>query len=552
MHSVDFRPVMNTLFALGLALNVVDLSAEKSSPEGEGWVRGNHEGRKHPVSPHPSLIMPDCPVRHLAGGFVPEGEGVHVLKSAALGLALLCTALLSACAVGPDYKTPVTDAGQTFVNANNPEFSAQGVDVAWWKLFEDKDLTELVDRTVQYNRDLQAARANLREARALYLETGLNLAPAVTSHANYTEQKRSAGALNNRNFAPRELKLYNTGFDAFWEIDFFGRVRRNVEASSDEVDAEEASLRDLGVSLIAEVARNYFELRGLQNQLATAKKNVKNQAQTLEITRVRLEGGRGTELDTSRATAQLDSTLSTIPPLEKAIQQAMHRLSVLTGQLPGALTEKLSQPAPLPKIPKTIHIGQPAELLRRRPDIRIAERSLAAATARIGVATADLFPRVTFVGTISLEASTLSGIGAASSDTYSAGPRISWAALDLGRVYARIKAADARAEASLAQYEQTVLSALEETENALVNYNRERSRRELLASAAKASERAHELAHLRFAEGVSDFLTVLDVELRLLQDQDRLAQSETATATALAALYKALGGGWESNIDLNN
>lgn len=475
---------------------------------------------------------------------------LHFRNILGCGRVFFCAAALTACAVGPDYKAPAMDAGQAFANANNPEFSVQAVDVAWWKLFEDKDLTELVDQTVQHNPNLEAARANLREARALYMEAGLNLAPIVSSHANYTDQKRSAAALNNRAFAPRELKLYNIGFDAFWEVDFFGRVRRNVEASSDEVDAQEASLRDLGVSLIAEVARNYFELRGLQNQLATAKKNAMNQTQTLEITLVRLENGRGTELDTSRATAQLDSTLAIIPPLENAIQQAMHRLSVLTGQLPGALTEKLSQPAPLPKILKTINIGRPAELLRRRPDIRIAERTLAAATARIGVATADLFPRVTFVGTIALEASTLSGIGAASSDTYSAGPRISWAALDLGRVYARIKAADARAEANLAQYEQTVLSALEETENALVNYNRERNRRDLLALAAKASEKAHKLAHLRFAEGVSDFLTVLDVELRLLQDQDRLAQSETATATALAALYKALGGGWESNTEL--
>jgi multidrug efflux system outer membrane protein len=473
------------------------------------------------------------------------------MKIMQLSSALLCVTLLSACAVGPDYKAPATDAGPAFANAAHPEFSAKGVEVAWWKLFDDKDLNELVDQTVQHNRDLQTARANLREARALYLESGLNLAPIVTSHANYTDQKRSAAALSNRAFAPRDLKLYNIGFDAFWEVDFFGRVRRDVEASSDEVDAQEASLRDLGVSLIAEVARNYFELRGLQNQLATAKKNANNQAQTLEITRVRLEGGRGTEFDTSRAAAQLNSTLATIPPLENSIQQAIHRLSVLTGQFPGALTKKLSPPAPLPKLPKTIHIGQPAELLRRRPDIRIAERTLAAATARIGVATADLFPRVTFVGTIALEASTLSGIGAASSDTYSAGPRISWAFLDLGRVYARIKAADASAEASLAQYEQTVLSALEETENALVNYNQERKRRELLTSAAQASVRAHELAHLRFEEGVSDFLSVLDAELRMLQDQDSLAQSETATATALAALYKALGGGWEANIDLS-
>jgi outer membrane protein, multidrug efflux system len=473
------------------------------------------------------------------------------MTSRILGLSFLCAAAMSGCAVGPDYQTPATDTGQAFANAGNPEFSEQSVEVAWWKLFEDQELTALVDKTVQYNRDLLAARANLGEARALYMDAGLNLAPTVTSHANYTEQKRSTSALNNKNFVPRELKLYNVGFDAFWEVDFFGRVRRNVEASSDEVDAQEASLRDLSVSLIAEVARNYFELRGLQNQLAVAQKNANNQTQTLALTRARLDSGRGTELDTSRAAAQLDSTLAIVPPLESAIQQAIHQLSVLTGQFPGALTETLSKPEPMPKIPETIHIGRPAELLRRRPDIRIAERTLAAATARIGVATADLFPRVTFVGTIALEASTLSGIGAAGSDSYSVGPRISWAALDLGHVYARIKAADARGEASLAQYEQTVLNALEETENALVNYNRERARRALLVSAAQSSEKAQELARQRFERGAADFLTVLDAELRLLQDQDRLAQSETATATALAALYKALGGGWESDIGLD-
>jgi multidrug efflux system outer membrane protein len=209
------------------------------------------------------------------------------------------------------------------------------------------------------------------------------------------------------------------------------------------------------------------------------------------------------------------------------------------------LTKTLLISAPLPKIPEIIQIGNPAELLRRRPDIRIAERSLAAATASIGVATADLFPRVTFVGTIALEASMLSAVGAKGSDSYLLGPRISWAAFDLGHVYARIKAANANAESSLAQYQQTVLNALEETENALENYNRERARQALLFSAAQASVRAEELAQLRFNEGVSDFLTVLDTELRLLDDQDKLAQSETTTATALAAVYKALGGGWE-------
>lgn len=460
----------------------------------------------------------------------------------------LMLALLNGCTVGPDYKTPLTEQPANFVQAANSEFSEQSVEISWWKMFEDRQLTGLVDQAVQHNYDLETARTNLLEARALYLEAGLNLAPIVTAHANYNEQKRSTGSLNNRAFVPRELKLYNIGFDATWEVDFFGRVRRDVEASSDEVDAQEAALRDLGVSLIAEVARNYFELRGLQNQLQVAKKNAEIQTKTLQITQARLEGGRGTELDTSRAQAQLETTKAIIPPLESAIQRAIHRLSVLTGQFPDALNAQLSAPAPLPKIPETIQIGTPGELLRRRPDIRVAERTLAASTARIGVATADLFPRVTFVGSIALEGSSFATLGAAGSDSYSLGPRITWAALDLGQVYARLKAAEAHAAGDLARYRQTVLNALEETENALINYNRERARQRLLASAAQASQKAHELARLRFDAGITDFLTLLDAESRLLQDQDSLAQSETAVATALAALYKALGGGWETTV----
>ena len=460
-------------------------------------------------------------------------------------ITVLMVGLLPACAVGPDYKQPNTETPKAFSRAVTPEFSAHGIEVNWWTLFKDKQLNTLVDQTIHHNLNLKAARANIQEARALYLQAALNLAPIVSSHANYIDQKRSVGALNNLSYAPRTLKLYHVGFDAQWELDLFGRVRRSVEASTDEVEIQEATLRDLSVSLIAEVARNYFELRGLQNQLAVAKKNTDNQIKTLEITQIRLDAGRGTELDTSRELAQLESTRALIPPLEAGIYRAIHRLSVLTGQLPDSLTQTLSQAAPLPHIPETIQIGNPAELLRRRPDIRIAERSLAAATASIGVATADLFPRVTFVGTVALEASMLSSVGAKGSDAYNLGPRISWAALDLGHVYARIKAANANAESSLAQYQQTVLTALEETENALESYNRERARQALLASAAQASIKADELAHLRFNEGVSDFLTVLDTELRLLQDQDNLAQSETATATALTSVYKALGGGWE-------
>ena len=466
--------------------------------------------------------------------------------NAVLPAIALSLAMLNGCAVGPDYQMPAMKTPAKFAEADRAEYTGRDVELNWWKSFGDAQLTALVEQTLAHNYDLQVAQANLREARALYLEAGLDLAPAITSHANYTESKRSMGSMNNRAFVPRELKLYSTGFDAFWEVDFFGRVRRSVEASSDEVDVQEASLRDIGISLIAETARNYFELRGLQLQLRVAEQNAETQAQTLEITRVKAENGRGTQLDVARAQAQLDGTRASIPSLSAAIKRTIHRLSVLGGQMPNALSTQLLLSAPLPGERGSVAIGSPADLLRRRPDIRMAERELAAATARIGVATADLFPRVTFVGNISLEAMTLSGIGAAGSEAYSVGPRISWPALDLGRIYARIKAADARAEASLAYYEQTVLNALEETENALVSYSEIRKRRNLLASAAHASEEAHRLAKLRYQEGISDFLTVLDAESRLRQDQALLAQSETAMATALVAVYKALGGGWES------
>lgn len=466
---------------------------------------------------------------------------VHMTK---FWVPFAAVSFLNACAVGPDYKHPAAVTPDQFTQAAHAEFKPNSIERNWWTLFQDQQLTALVEQSVQHNYDLKAAQANLQEARALYLQAGLNLAPIVTSRANYIDQVRSTGALNNRAFVPRGLKLYNLGFDASWEVDIFGRVRRNIEASNDEVEAQEASLRDLKVSLIAEVARNYFELRGLQNQLAVDQKNIANQSETLNITQAKLENGRGTEQDTASALAQLDASKAAIPALQSAIQRTIHRLSVLSGQLPGALTQQLSKPAPLPQLPKTINISTPAELLRRRPDIRVAERTLAASTARIGVATADLFPRVTFVGSIALEATSLTGLGASGSDAYSLGPRITWAAFDLGRVLARMKAADAHAEADLAKYQQTVLNALEETENALVTYNQECARRQLLASAAQASQKAQQLAKIRYDAGIIDFQALLNADARVLQDQNQLSQSETAVATALTGLYKALGGGW--------
>jgi multidrug efflux system outer membrane protein len=451
---------------------------------------------------------------------------------------------LAGCAlVGPDYKKPEVPVDENFANAIQEGLTTANTEAAWWKGFNDEKLNRYIEAAISANHDLRIATANLLGARALQVQVGYDRFPTVTAAASYTKERAAQDATPPG--SSRNSGLFQAGFDAFWELDFFGRVRRNIEAAIADVEAAEASRRDVMVSLIAEVARNYFELRGEQNQLQVARDNAKNQQETLDLTLALLEGGRGTELDTANARQQLNTTLATIPLLEASVRRTIYRLSVLTGRQPQALVAELDEPLPLPEYSGPAALGHPEDLLRRRPDIRVAERSLAAATARVGVAVADLFPRVTFNGSIGYEAHTLSGLGSAGSDTYSIIPSISWAAFNLGRVRAGIRAADARTEANLAFYEKTVLTALEETEDALVTFGRERVRRDYLRAAAAASREAAALSRQRYQEGIATFLTELDAERRLLDTEQQLAQSETSTATALVAVYKALGGGWE-------
>lgn len=467
-----------------------------------------------------------------------------IKKSIGLGASVI---LLTACTVGPDYKKPETvNLPKQFANAQSQVFSQDSVEKAWWKNFNDELLSTLIDTTLVHNYDVQIARANLMQARALYMNSELNFLPQITSHSIFTDQKRSAAALNNRAFVPRTLSLYNAGFDAFWELDLFGRVRRSLEASSNEVEEVTASLRDVSVSLIAEVARNYLELRGLQVQLNLSEQTIAHHEKLLELTQVRMDNGRGTELDSATIRARLEVERATLPDLKAAIARAIHRLSVLTGQMPDALFVQLNTPKALPAMSKGVQIGNPADLLKRRADIQVAERSLAADSERIGVAMADLFPRVTFVGSLSLESNTLKGMVAPGTESYSLGPKISWAFLDLGRVYARINAADAKAQASLAQYHQTVLNALEETENALVNYRHELDKQVFLANAVEANEKAHHVKLLQFEAGSLDLLAIQESALRVLESKSQLAQSNTAVTVSLIAIYKSLGGGWEN------
>jgi outer membrane protein, multidrug efflux system len=468
---------------------------------------------------------------------------------AALATTLLLIALatlaavLAGCAVGPEYVKPDTALAPQFAGATGGPYSAEDAQTKFWTQFGDATLEGLIDEALAANHDLRIALARLIEARALHREAQFDLAPTVTAAGGYTRERlSSAESLVGQ---PLDAHFYDAGFDAFWELDLFGRVRRGVQAQSAQLEGAEAGLRDAQVSVTAEVARTYFELRGEQTQLAVARRNVDNERETMALTQARLDAGRSTELDTSRAQAQLSATLATIGPLEAATARSIHRLAVLTGREPNALNEQLQPARELPELPRITAVGDPAGLLRRRPDIRVAERQLAASTALVGVAIGDLFPKVTFTGSFGYSAEELRSLGEAPSRGYVVGPAISWPAFDLGRVEAQIAGSRARADAALAGYEQTVLRALEETEDALVTHARTRDSLTDAGNAAAASRTAARLARARYEGGMVDFLEVLDAERTQLAAEDRLAQSRTDAATSLIAVYKALGGGWQ-------
>ena len=457
---------------------------------------------------------------------------------------MLIVASLAGCAVGPSYREPEQSTQDHFGNASQPGLREDEIVVQFWTLLDDPVLDRLVSDALAENKDLAQAAGNLQASRAAARLTGFDAFPTVTAAGFYARSLQSAHQFPGATRDQRTIDTYDAGFDATWELDLFGRVRRSKEAARADAGAAEATLRDAIVSVTAEVARNYCVLRGLQDQLAVAERNEVNQRQTLQITQTRLDAGRGTQLDVSRAAAQLATTEATIPPLRISIATTIHRLSVLTGRQPEVLVPELSASRPMPTLPALNAIGGPEDLLRRRPDVRIAERNLAAATARVGVSVADLFPRITFFGSASYDAGTWHDVGSSDSQTYTFGPSITWAAFDLGRVRARIGIARAGTDIAFAAYEAAVLNALEDTENSLVSYGESQRREETLMRAASQSTTAARLARQRFEGGLSDFLTVLQAERDALAAEDSLAQGRTQTATSLIAVYKALGGGW--------
>jgi multidrug efflux system outer membrane protein len=448
-------------------------------------------------------------------------------------------ALLSGCAVGPDYEAPAT-APAELVRAESPDFAARPFEAAWWEQFGDPVLSGLVDRALANDLDLRIVAARVDEARALSRATERARWPATAVEAVRDERNAQQPGFTNQRV---ESQSYEAGVATFWEIDLFGRVRRGIEAAAAETQAAEADLHAAQVLVAAEVVATYLELRGAQKRLDVARANRDSQRETLELTQVRLDLGRGTELDVASASARLAQTEAGIPPLVADEAIAMHRLAVLTGSRPGALDSSL-EPREIPPRLTTLEVGPPESLLRRRPDVRAAERRLAAAVARVGVAKADLFPRLSLSGFIGFVAGDADELGESTSRAWSATPVLSWAGFAGER--AQLRAAEAQADGVLAVYEQTVLRALEETENAFVTYSQNRNRLVAAVAQADASRRAAELARIRYREGALDFLRLLDAERTVLEAEDAVAITETALNRSVVLIYKALGGGWEA------
>lgn len=468
----------------------------------------------------------------------------HALAYAVAGL----SALLAGCAVGPDFRTPeLPQAGAQFARAEPSAVPQQaspetGSDAAFWRQFQDAQLTQLVEQALRANQDLRAALARLDAAQALLRESRLDQLPTLTLSGQALQQRRSESQAMG---GPRSQRSYSAGINASWELDLFGRVRRNIEAGRADLRASAADLAALQVAIAAQVAASYADLRGWQQRLHLAEANAANQQDTLRLVQLRLAHGSGTDFDLARAQAQLETTRSRIPALQARIAVAQHRLAVLTGQVPEALIATLDAPAALPQLPQTIAPGTPADLLRRRPDVAAAEARLHAATARVGVTTAELFPRLSLgglLGSSALSTGALFGAGSASRSVFLG---VDWSFLDVGRVRARIAASEAGAQVALAQYQQSVLLALEDTENALVLLTRTRTEDAHLAQAAEQRARAEQLAQRRYRLGSVGLYEVLDAQRDLYAAQDAAADSRARGLRAAVTLYQALAGGWE-------
>ncbi len=475
-----------------------------------------------------------------------------------LGVATVGFFLFAAgCTVGPNYQKPDLPVPSMWNEAQQKGVQVRPTELThWWTSFNDPLLNSLIERAVRSNLDLRIAEGRIREARATRVLAASAAWPTVDVSSSYSRNHASANAIGSPtqnggavavapSGATLEQNFYQTGFDASWEIDVFGRIRRSVEAADATLQATVEDQRDVLVSLLGEVAKNYIDLRGFQRRLDVTRDNLKAQLETLELTEVRFHAGLASDLDVAQQEAQAHSTAAQIPTLETSLKQAAYNLDVLLGSQPGSLWDELAVEKAIPTLPPEVLVELPAELLRQRPDIRRAERQLAAATAQVGVATADLYPKFSLVGNVGLQSVSASDWFTGRSRFWSIGPTVSWPVFDAGRIRANIEIRNAQQEQALGVYEKTVLTAFQDVEVSLVAYAKEQERSRSLVTAVAANQRALAMANELYIRGLSDFLNVLETQRALSLSENDLAQSQAAMASNLVSLYKALGGGWQ-------
>ncbi len=475
--------------------------------------------------------------------------------SAAAAAAAISLLLLAGCTLGPDFKPPEMPTPAAWSAPLPDAFADVSAGAAWWQGFGDADLDRLIERALIANRDLERAVAVIAEARALRTQAAASFYPQVDGSASVTRRRQSTagsgGGFGTAGVGSADRSsidtFYEAGFDAAWELDVFGKTRRAVEAAEAGVNAETDAANGVRLTLIGDVARAYVDARGLQRRIKVTEATIAAQRDTVGLTRARFQAGTGNGLDAVRAEAQLASFEAELPPLRAAFATDVHRLGVLTGQAPGALAEILAPPAPVPMMAATPQAGVPAGLLRRRPDIREAEQRLAQATADIGVAVAERYPSFSLPGTISLTNTKLIDLFRKASLVWAIGPDVSVPLFDAGFRRAEVELRYARQAQARAAWEQTVLLALEEVENALANWREEADRHKALVASADGNADALALATELYTRGLASFLDVLDAQRALFLAQSALAASEAALSTDLVALYKALGGGWAAD-----
>jgi multidrug efflux system outer membrane protein len=450
---------------------------------------------------------------------------------------LVMTLSVAACAVRT--APPASTLARTPLSNWDASFASdETYDPRWWRQFQDPVLEALEDAAVDANRDVRSAVARYDQSRAVFDEDRRRLYPTVTAGAYVDVREQAIPGFTDQ---PIRTNTYRVGFDASWELDLFGRVRAAIAAASANAESFEAALANVRVSVAADVGFTYFELRGIQQRLSVLDRSLTNQRETLRLTEVRRDAGYGEEQDVASARARVAAIEADLPPLRAAFAARAHRLAVLVGRAPGQLTVDLA-PRAYPILATSIALGPPDKLLDRRPDVRAAERRLAAIAAREGVAAADLYPRITLAGALGLLAGRGNIFGTSDSRMWAVTPALQWSAFDLGSARARLRGAHAATQEGLAQYEQTMLLALEETETALVAYRQRQERLVKLADEARESARAAAIARVRFREGLADFLQLLDAERTALQAEDGVAQAEADVFTGIVGLYRAVGG----------